>query len=494
MNDINLQSQTSYHHDRLLSLAQIANSILGKDHIDNLIDLALEFATKQLGYSYAGIYKYIISQTEVVNNDPTGDNPGFEFVLHDEAGGETGYFVELPYEILKSAIITNQIQIIPTPHEGTSESRVFEIAIPLISAAPKYRDGLENLAGLTGAVLYTRFTANATTYSGDLSKLPLAKTMEDFTAIFPLSEIQILAAMLRLGESDSSSTRATPPTVSGQDYLTTDGAPVSSSLEPKGAINVNVERRLLEYESLWKIHQAIAGETDLPLIYQLIYDQLTQIMGEFSSFTIGLYSQNTDRLHFPFVVENGKPISVPACSLGRGPSSIVIHTGQPLLLAHNITERVREIGAIIDDETIKSWLGVPLSVQGEAIGLIIVKEINTEGRFGEGDQRLLNLVAAELAIAIRNSRLMEGIRRQTSAQRQIIEITEKIRHSNNVQAILKTTADELVRALSYDSEDRSSADPFYHASIRLYTKSEPISPSADTPNILNPQETENGTR
>ena len=155
--------------------------------------------------------------------------------------------------------------------------------------------------------------------------------------------------------------------------------------------------------------------------------------------------------------------------LGQGLSSIVIRSGQPLLLAYSSAEKTRELGAIFVGEPAKSWLGVPLILGGETFGVIVVQDTHNEGRFDEEDQRLLSLVAAQVAVVVRNARLIEDTRRQASSQSQIIEISEKIRRSAEMQTILKTTADELAVALKahrvtarlftgYTGDDRAVGD------------------------------------
>ena len=53
----------------------------------------------------------------------------------------------------------------------------------------------------------------------------------------------------------------------------------------------------------------------------------------------------------------------------------------------------------------QSYLGVPILVGDEAIGVVSVQSIDEEGRFGEADERLLATIAANVGIAIQNARL-----------------------------------------------------------------------------------------
>jgi GAF domain-containing protein len=86
-------------------------------------------------------------------------------------------------------------------------------------------------------------------------------------------------------------------------------------------------------------------------------------------------------------------------------------------------------------------------VAGEAIGAIIAQDLDQEGRFDEDDKRLLMTLGSQVAVAIRNARLLESTYRQAARERLLYDITNKIRLSPNLAAILQTTARELSTAL-----------------------------------------------
>ncbi len=84
---------------------------------------------------------------------------------------------------------------------------------------------------------------------------------------------------------------------------------------------------------------------------------------------------------------------------------------------------------------------------GEVIGAIIVQDIHQEHRFDEEDQNLLSTLAAQIAVVVRNARLLESTQRRAAQERYLNEITARIRRAPDIQSILKTTAEELGAAL-----------------------------------------------
>jgi GAF domain-containing protein len=208
-----------------------------------------------------------------------------------------------------------------------------------------------------------------------------------------------------------------------------------------------MERKLAELETMRQISQAVSVaallESDLAGLYALLHRQVENVMGEINSFAVVLYDQQSNTLRIPYMIEMGQELNIPSFPLGEGLSSIVIRTRQPLLLTENVVQRSLELGAKIHGEPAQSWLGVPLLFGGQAIGLIIVQDVTREHRFDEEDQRLLSTIGGQIAVAVHNARLLDTSRRQAQQERLINEISAQIRRSVDIQAVLKTAAEQL---------------------------------------------------
>src|SRR5207248_2128818 len=69
----------------------------------------------------------------------------------------------------------------------------------------------------------------------------------------------------------------------------------------------------------------------------------------------------------------------------------------------------------------RSFLGVPILVGDHAIGAISVQSTSQEGRFGEGDARLLSTIAANIGVAVQNARLFKEAQEARQAAEQANE-------------------------------------------------------------------------
>lgn len=263
-----------------------------------------------------------------------------------------------------------------------------------------------------------------------------------------------LAALLVLGRHGEIS----DPSIDGQipvpAPLTPDRlAPYASLAELAVAALVRIsstlsaQHKLAELQIISNISQAISLESNLAPLYPIIHQQLESVLGQFSSFAIALYDNASDTIRVPYLHEEGVLMEIPAIPMGEGLTSIVLRTRKPLLLVENVEEQMNALGAIPAGPPARSWLGVPMLYAGEVIGAIIVQDTHQEHRFNEEDQNLLSTLAAQIAVVVRNARLLESTQRRAAQERYLNEITARIRRAPDIQSILKTTAEELGTAL-----------------------------------------------
>ena len=98
---------------------------------------------------------------------------------------------------------------------------------------------------------------------------------------------------------------------------------------------------------------------------------------------------------------------------------------QPLLINENWVEVSAKHGAIYyDNNPAKSSLTVPLLIEDRAIGAISMQDMEIENAFTENDVRLLSTIAANLAVAIENTRLQESLKRELTIQEKLISELE----------------------------------------------------------------------
>ena len=161
-------------------------------------------------------------------------------------------------------------------------------------------------------------------------------------------------------------------------------------------------QRVAELATVNTVSQALVSELDLATLVELVGEQIRQTF-DADIVYVALHQPETHLIYFPYAFgETLSPIR-----FGEGLTSKIIETGQPLLINEDIGSRHAELKTQRIGVAAKSYLGVPINVRDETIGVISVQSTATEGRFDEADLRLLSTIAANVGIAIQNARLFE---------------------------------------------------------------------------------------
>ncbi len=214
-------------------------------------------------------------------------------------------------------------------------------------------------------------------------------------------------------------------------------------------------QRTAELNAINTLASSTTNISDLRSFYTLIHEQVKNVVGDYG-FVIALYDPKTNSIHIPYLYEEGSFTSIDTFPLGEGLTSILIRTHQPLMLIEDTEKRAVAMGAKITGKAAMSWMGVPLLVRGEAIGAVIVQDLNNEHAFDDMDLRFMTSVANQISGAIYNVRLLEESKRSALQFETAAEIARDISSSLDLDELLKKAVDLI----------RSRFD-FYHASVFL---------------------------
>jgi PAS domain S-box-containing protein len=98
------------------------------------------------------------------------------------------------------------------------------------------------------------------------------------------------------------------------------------------------------------------------------------------------------------------------------------------------------------DPDVRSELAIPILFSDELIGILNLESTQLHA-FDENDQEILGALGNNLGGVIANIRLVNQVRQQVTRERQLYDVTSKIRYSVDMETILETSAKELARAL-----------------------------------------------
>ncbi|MCK5801132.1 MAG: GAF domain-containing protein, partial [Deltaproteobacteria bacterium] len=133
-----------------------------------------------------------------------------------------------------------------------------------------------------------------------------------------------------------------------------------------------------------------------------------------------------------------------SAALGEGIVSEVIRTGEPMRLGE-VSEHPAYREVIVGA---RSHLSVPLRMQGETIGALVI-EHTEPNRFTHEDESLLENISAYLVQAIDNARLFDGQRRRWLQLLLINEVARVTTRSVDLEQILSLVAREVHERFGY---------------------------------------------
>ncbi len=127
---------------------------------------------------------------------------------------------------------------------------------------------------------------------------------------------------------------------------------------------------------------------------------------------------------------------------GRGILGALITDARPLRL-HALRDDPRSVGFPPNHPTMNSFLGVPVLLRGVAYGNLYLTEKDGGADFTEADQELVELLAAQAAVAIENARLYESATRWSRQLESLFEVSGALARETDVDRLLELVAERL---------------------------------------------------
>lgn len=166
---------------------------------------------------------------------------------------------------------------------------------------------------------------------------------------------------------------------------------------------------------------------------------------------ITLFDSKTNELSFPVCIQNGETKQVPPRLAVMGYQESVIESRSPLLVNHDITDRITDQEFDHPNGIPRSLLAVPLLAGDRALGVISVLDYHQEKSFDEIQVELLSTIAGQAATAIENTNLF----REISQALETIEVRE--RYQSNVTNAVASLSEKGTSTIDFLLESLANA-------------------------------------
>ena len=158
------------------------------------------------------------------------------------------------------------------------------------------------------------------------------------------------------------------------------------------------KKRAAELGTVNSISRAIAGHLEIDKLIYLVGEKVRALFNA-SIVYVALLNKEKGIIEFPY----GYGDEYPPLKLGEGLTSRIILKKEPLLINNELDRKTEELGISSIGTRSASYLGVPIPVGDDIIGVLSVQSSEKENIFNGDDLRLLGTIASHVGIAINNA-------------------------------------------------------------------------------------------
>lgn len=207
-------------------------------------------------------------------------------------------------------------------------------------------------------------------------------------------------------------------------------------------------------ETLGEISRVLTATLDPDELYEAVYQQVARVM-EVSHFFVALCDPERGVLGIPYLRDGGNLIRhqiIPAQSTLTG---WVVRHGEVLQFGSDAEYRAfasaRDLPAVvIGDAGSEAKVFVPLTTGRETLGALSVQSTHRDA-YTADDVRVLAIIAAQAAVAIRNAELFAQQRRRMEEMETLSEIVRELTPLHDVDRIFEVVCRRLRTLIPHDA-------------------------------------------
>jgi PAS domain S-box-containing protein len=211
-------------------------------------------------------------------------------------------------------------------------------------------------------------------------------------------------------------------------------------------------QRTKELTGLYETALATSSIQDSKSLYKKIYAQIKDLF-PLDAFLIARSDSVDGSIEITFAMEEDKPLNeLVGEKFPKDDSGLLgwMITNKKSFLSLDVSIEDLPVESPQKGKSTKAWLGVPLIIKGYAIGGISVQSFEASV-FNENHQRLLESIAAQVAIALDNTRLLEQTQEQINRLAALHDIDLVINSSLDLRVTLNILLDQVVEKLNIDA-------------------------------------------
>lgn len=204
---------------------------------------------------------------------------------------------------------------------------------------------------------------------------------------------------------------------------------------------------------LFRISNAVNTTKDLNELYGSIHRVLGEVI-DLTNFFIAIYHKESNRVSFPYFVDQYDSGKVYADQINEENSL----TGEILITQKAVFHKRADLQLRVAQNRLigtapETWIGVPLKIKGEVIGIMSTQCYEDQDRFAPIDLDILNSISDQVALAIERKRNEQSLIASEKKYRTIIESIEDGYYEIDLKGNLTLVNQALCKMLGYSDND-----------------------------------------
>jgi GAF domain-containing protein len=214
-----------------------------------------------------------------------------------------------------------------------------------------------------------------------------------------------------------------------------------------------------ELTVLNELGQALTARLNVEQVLQEAYREASRLV-DTSNFFIALYDLEKDEIAFTFdVTESETDRQITVISASKGITGYIVRHRTSVLIEDDLPGRLSEMGIDLVGEPALSWIGVPLLLGTQVLGVMGAQSYSTPNAWDEHDLDVMTAIASQTAIAIQNARLFEESVARAEELASLNLIADTVSRSVETEDLLGKTLDQTATVLGFDAGLISLTNP-----------------------------------
>lgn len=197
-----------------------------------------------------------------------------------------------------------------------------------------------------------------------------------------------------------------------------------------------------------RVARAVSTTLNLDNLLEIVYHEIINTVPA-DSFFVALYDRHTDQLEFRIRVDGEVREAPYVRPLGNALTAQVVNNRKHLLVRDYELEKDNLPAITLWGTGLpsRSWLGVPMQLGEEVVGVISVQSYSPNA-FGEREREFLSTIADTVAIAIENARLYEAEKQRAVQLTQTVELGIELASLRQESEVLETLVKRVAEVMN----------------------------------------------